>query len=100
MSWYWRQYLGADPDWDLPELHPTTFDLSLLPPTLLVTGEHDPLRDEGEELAAAIASAGVRCVATRYLGMPHAFWRMPTLDAAEQLGLQVAGFLGSASQAG
>lgn len=94
MDWYWRQYLGPDPDWQLPELHPTTFDLSGLPPTLVITAEHDPLVDEGEELAAAISTAGVSCVATRYLGMPHAFWRMPTTDAARQATLQIAGFLG------
>jgi len=94
MDWYWRQYLGADPDWELPELHPTSFDLSGLPPTLVITAEHDPLVDEGEELAAAIAAAGVSCVGTRYLGMPHAFWRMPTIDAAREATLQIAGFLG------
>lgn len=93
MDWYWRQYLGPRPDLDHPELHPMTLDLAGLPPTLVITAEHDPLVDEGEELAAAIAVAGVPTVATRYLGMPHAFWRMPALDAAHRATSQIAGFL-------
>lgn len=97
MDWYWQHYLGPEPDWKQPELHPAGLDLSGLPPTLVITGECDPLVDEGEEVAAAIASAGVPSVATRYLGMPHAFWRLPTLDAARQASLQIGAFLASMS---
>ncbi len=42
-----------------------------------MTAEHDPLRDEGEELANRLAVAGVEVTATRYLGQLHAFWRYP-----------------------
>jgi len=93
MDWYWQQYLGPNPDLNDPELDPTSLDLSGLPPTLVITAEHDPLVDEGEALAVAIAADGVPSVATRYLGMPHAFWRMPVLDAAHQATCQIASFL-------
>ena len=52
-----------------------------LPPTLLVTAEHDPLRDEGEHLAPHLAELGVEVVATRYLGQVHGFWRHPGVPA-------------------
>ncbi|MGH3411808.1 MAG: alpha/beta hydrolase [Marmoricola sp.] len=93
-AWYWRQY-AAPEDYDDPDVSPLDSpDLQTLPPTLVVTAEHDPLRDEGEQLAARIAEAGGSVVATRYLGMLHGFWRRPEgFDAAEPLTRQIAGFL-------
>ena len=53
-AWYWRQYAGRDEDLRHPDLAPLLSDrLHTLPPTMIVTAEHDPLRDEGEKLAAA-----------------------------------------------
>lgn len=92
-AWYWQQY--ADPaDRDDPDLAPLRSDrLGTLPPTLVVTAEHDPLRDEGEELVRRLAEEGVQVVGTRYLGQIHGFWRHPgAFDAAEPLTRQVAGF--------
>ena len=59
MDWFWNHY--ADPaDRSNPKasplLHP---DLSGLPPAMIVTCEFDPLRDEGNAYAAALAAAGV-----------------------------------------
>jgi len=93
-AWYWQQY--ADPaDLANPDLAPLLSDrLGTLPPTLVVTAEHDPLRDEGEELVRRLAEEGVVVVGTRYLGQVHGFWREVDLfDAAEPLTLQVAAFL-------
>jgi acetyl esterase len=94
-AWYWEQYAASPADYDNPDFSPYDTDrLGTLPPTLVVTCEHDPLRDEGEVLASRIAEAGVMCVGTRYLGMIHSFWRHPDdFDAAEPLMRQVAGFL-------
>jgi acetyl esterase len=93
-AWYWQQY--ADPaDLSEPDLAPLLSDrLGSLPPTLVVTAEHDPLRDEGEELVRLLAEEGVRVVGTRYLGQVHGFWRhVDAFDAAEPLTRQVAAFL-------
>ncbi len=92
-AWYWRQY--ADPaDHDHPDLAPLRSPhLGTLPPTMVVTAEHDPLRDEGEELARRAAEAGVAVVASRQLGQVHGFWRrLEDFTAAEPVLCQVAAF--------
>lgn len=92
MDWYWQCYTGADLSNE--ELHPLTADLRGLPPTLVLTAEHDPLRDEGERLAERLVAAEVPVTATRFLGMIHGFWRWPELfDAADVAVGQLAGFL-------
>lgn len=99
MDWFWRRYLPIDaPEGSVaaaPEGSAEPFaisaDLSGLPPTLVITAEHDPLRDEGEALAAAIAAARVRSVSTRYLGMIHGFFGNPEMFDASAVALsQVA----------
>ena len=99
-TWYWEQYAASPADLNDPDLAPLGPDLAgqgrfaALPPTLVVTAEHDPLRDEGEHLARLLAEAGVEVVATRYLGQIHGFWRHhDVFDAAEPLTRQVAGFV-------
>lgn len=42
-----------------------------LPPALIVTGEYDPLRDDGEGYAAALESSGVAVRHVRYDGLIH-----------------------------
>lgn len=94
-EWYWQQYAATDADRSHPDLAPLRSDrLHTLPPTLVVTAEHDPLRDEGERLAAELAELGVDVVGTRYLGQVHGFWRHhEVFPQAEPLMRQVAGFL-------
>lgn len=93
--WYWQQYAASAADLDDPDLAPLLSDrLDQLPPTLVTTSEHDPLRDEGEHLALLLAEAGVEVVATRYAGQIHGFWRHPQVfDAAEPMMRQVAGWM-------
>ena len=96
-GWYWEQYAADAGDLTHPDLAPLLSKvLHTLPPTLVVTAEGDPLRDEGELLVVRLAEAGVPVVGTRYLGQIHGFWRHPDVfDAAEPLTRQIAGFLRS-----
>ena len=58
MDWFWDHY--ADPaDRTDPRAAPLRGELAGLPPALVVTGEFDPLRDEGIAYAEALAAAGV-----------------------------------------
>ncbi len=86
-AWYWQQYAATDADLTHPDLAPLLSDrLGTLPPTLVTTAEHDPLRDEGERLAVLIAEQGGRVTAVRHLGQVHGYWRhaavFPAADVA------------------
>ncbi|QCW49962.1 alpha/beta hydrolase [Nocardioides dongxiaopingii] len=96
VAWYWEQYTGGDARHHAdPDLAPLLSDrLGTLPPTFVMTSEHDPLRDEGELLAARLAETGVEVLGVRYLGQVHGFWRHPdAFPAAEPLLRQAAAFL-------
>jgi len=98
-AWYWQQYAATGDDLDHPDLAPLRSDrLGELPPTLVVTAEHDPLRDEGEELVRRLAEAGVRVAGFRCLGQVHGFYRYPEFDAAEPTVLAVAAYLAAAAR--
>jgi acetyl esterase len=97
LDWAWGVYLAdLDPRGN-DELDPLNADptvLAGLPPTLLVSAEHDPLRDEDELLAGRLAAAGVTVSTTRYVGLIHNFWRWPQLfDAADLSVRQLGAFL-------
>ncbi|GAW47959.1 MULTISPECIES: alpha/beta hydrolase [unclassified Nocardioides] len=59
--------------------------LSGLAPATIITAEFDPLRDDGEDYAAALASAGVPVVLRRFDGQVHPFVYLGGLieDAAQ-----------------
>lgn len=84
MAYYWDAYAPSESvDRSDPEVSPyAASELAGLPPTLVLTAENDPLRDEGETFATRLAEAGVPVVATRHLGVVHGFWRRPTQYAA------------------
>jgi acetyl esterase len=70
-------------------------DLSGLPPTVLLTAEHDTLRAEGDALAGRLAEAGVEVVHRVEPGTEHGFV-MQDGPAAERALADVAAVLRSA----
>ena len=91
MRAYWDAYAPGDVGENL-EVSPLRADLSSFPPTMLVTAEHDVLRDQGEAFAAALAEAGVDVTAWRALGTLHGFWRQD-LAASRAAVVTVGAFL-------
>jgi len=86
VAWYWGHYLARSEDGVDPLASPLRVDdLRGLPPALVVTAEHDPLRDEAEQYADRLAQAGVPVKRLRYAGMAHGFLTMTgTHEAARQ----------------
>jgi len=89
MQWFWNQYttdqaqrneITASP------LRASLEQLTGLPKALVITGEADVLRDEGEAYARKLRQAGVDVTATRYEGIIHDFVMLNALrstNAAE-----------------
>lgn len=76
MRWFWDTYLaGADPDGaDTRRAFPIRSPhLATLPPALVCTAGHDPLRDEGKALVAALQEAGVPVESEHYPDSAHGF---------------------------
>ncbi|GAB7349351.1 hypothetical protein MBLNU459_g8483t1 [Dothideomycetes sp. NU459] len=75
MLWYRRHYLPDEKDWAAPEASPLFWvgDWDRLPPALVVVGELDVLRSEGEQYADKLKAAGVDVDLRIMKGMPHPF---------------------------
>ncbi len=70
MRWFWDHYADA-PDRANPAASPLRGTLAGLPPAVVVTAEFDPLRDEGDAYAEALAAAGVPVRHIRARGHIH-----------------------------
>ena len=62
-------------------------NLSGLPSAIVLTAEHDVLRDEGEAYAARLQEANVPTDLQRYAGQIHGFFTLLMLPGSE-LGFQ------------
>lgn len=60
MDWFMDRYVRSHGDDVSPRLSPLRAELSGLPPAIVSTAGFDPLRDEGDAYADALARAGVR----------------------------------------
>jgi len=75
-QWFWKQYTGGAALEHEPTACPlqaSVDQLKNMPPALVITGECDILRDEGEAYARKLMAAGVPVTCTRYLGVIHGF---------------------------
>lgn len=76
MKWFWDQYTENDAQREeiyASPLRASVEQLQGLPPALVITGEADVLRDEGEAYAAKLRAAGVPVTQVRFGGIIHDF---------------------------
>ncbi|CAL9645708.1 hypothetical protein SUDANB178_06436 [Streptomyces sp. enrichment culture] len=82
MQWSWDQYTTDEAERaqiTASPLRATTEQLTGLPPALVVTGEADVLRDEGEAYANKLREADVPVTAVRFQGIIHDFLMLNAL---------------------
>jgi acetyl esterase/lipase len=70
MEWFWGQYANTQQRTD-PRAAPLRGDLSGVAPAIVMTAQFDPLRDEGDAYAYALAAAGVPVRHIRARGHIH-----------------------------
>ncbi|MET3637943.1 MULTISPECIES: alpha/beta hydrolase [Curtobacterium] len=93
MRWFWDQYTTSEEDRaqiTASPLRATEEQLASFPPTLVITGEADVLRDEGEAFAAKLRRAGVEVTAVRYGGIIHDFVMVNSMHDTPQARAAVA----------
>ena len=99
MQWFWDQYTTSEAQRNeitASPLRASVEQLEGLPPALVITGEADVLRDEGEAYASKLRRAGVAVTAVRYQGMIHDFVMLNALretHAAQAAITQASSFL-------
>ncbi len=82
MRWFWDNYLPDKMSRNQPTASPlraSARQLKGLPPALVITDEHDVLRDEGEAYARKLMDADVPTTAVRFLGTIHDFMMLNPL---------------------
>lgn len=91
MRWYWRNYLGKEPETTTSFAAPSRADLAGLPALYLNCAGLDPLRDDTMLLCQCLADAGVRYQLDVFPGVVHGFLRMTRELPAASEALQAAG---------
>jgi acetyl esterase len=85
MLWFWDHYAPDAASRAEPDASPLrATNLAGLPPAVVLTAEHDVLRDEGEEYAKKLEAAGVPVDFKRYEGQTHAFFTLLMLPGSER----------------
>jgi len=94
MDFFWRHYL---PDPAHPDPHAAPLlapDLTGLPPSLVITAEHDVLHAEGIAYAQRLHEAGVQVTSIEFEGMVHGFfWQFGAMPSGRRILTDIATFL-------
>ena len=83
MMWFWDQYTMSKKDRNqitASPLRATIEELKELPDAMVLNGEADVLRDEGEAYARRLREAGVNVTAIRFQAIIHDFVMLNALD--------------------
>jgi acetyl esterase len=102
MQWFWDQYTTNEAERAsiyVSPLRATTEQLAGLPPALVINGEADVLRDEGEAYAGRLRDAGVEVTQVRYAATIHDFVMLNALHdthASKAAVAQAVAFLSAA----
>jgi acetyl esterase/lipase len=76
LGWFGHYYQTAATDAQDPRLNLVRANLRGLPPVTIINAQIDPLRSDGENLASALARAGVSVEQKTYRGVTHEFFGM------------------------
>ncbi|MEM7256248.1 MAG: alpha/beta hydrolase [Pseudomonadota bacterium] len=76
MAWFWDQYVPEKSQRSDPRVAPINADLKGLPPAIVLTVEHDPLRDEGIAYAKALSQQGVNVHPIQVSDTIHGYFGM------------------------
>ncbi|MCA6773646.1 alpha/beta hydrolase [Enterococcus mundtii] len=83
MQWFWDQYTTDEKkraEITASPLRASKEELTGLPPAMILTGEADVLRDEGEAYARKLREAGVEVTQVRFQGIIHDFVMVNAMD--------------------
>ena len=93
MQWFWDQYTTDENQRNeitASPLRAAANDLAGLPNALVITGEADVLRDEGEAYGRKLREAGVEVTAIRYEGIIHDFVMLNALRGTNAASAAIA----------
>jgi acetyl esterase len=89
MHWFMDHYKRDAADEENPYLAPLRAkSLAGLPPALVITGEYDPLRDQGEAYGRRLQADGVKVTLRRYDGLVHGFIGMTAIVDAARVAME------------
>lgn len=91
LQWHQDNYLRSPEDAADPRVDLLAARLEGLPPTTIVLAECDPIRPQGELLAAALDDAGVDLLVHTTPGMIHGFFGLEELFPTAAESMRVAG---------
>jgi acetyl esterase len=83
MEWFWDHYISNPDDRFHPDASPLrAAELAGLAPAVIVTAQHDVLRDEGIAYAERLAGDGVAVVHRDFAGQIHGFFTLTGFSPA------------------